>query len=166
MTSIHEYLNYKQKLPVVYMSQNDSIKHFSYVAFGRIAAIGLQALFYFILAALLEPESYGELSVIVALAGTFSVISTLGLNVSLQVYASKKNSTLSNQINTLFVISTTIAGLLLLPFNPLGALLCVSMSLFSMNQFNLMGLKQYKNFMLNALLKSSTYVIIPLLLYF
>ena len=148
------------------MSQNDSIKNFSYLGFGRIAAIGLQALFYFILAALLEPESYGELSVIVALAGTFSVISTLGLNVSLQVYVAKKNSTLSNQINTLFVISTTIAGLILLPINPLGALLCVSMSLFSMNQFNLMGLKQYKNFMLNALLKSSTYVIIPLLLYF
>ena len=148
------------------MSQNDSIKNFSYVGFGRIAAIGLQALFYFILAALLEPESYGELSVIVALAGTFSVISTFGLNVSLQVYVAKKNSTLSNQINTLFVISTTIAGLILLPMNPLGALLCVSMSLFSMNQFNLMGLKQYKNFMLNALLKSSTYVIIPLLLYF
>lgn len=148
------------------MKYNKSLTNFSYIGIGRIISIGLQALFYFILAALLEPESYGELSVIVALAGTFSVISTLGLNVSLQVYVAKKNSVLSDQINTLFVISTTIAGLILLPINPIAALLCVSMSLFSMNQFNLMGLKQYKNFMLNALLKSSTYVIIPLLLYF
>ncbi len=148
------------------MEGKKSLTHFSYIVIGRIAAIGLLALFYLILASLLEPESYGELSVIVALAGSFSIISMLGLNVSLQVNVAKKNSSVSDQINTLFVISTTIGALILLTINPIAALLCVSISLFSMNQFNLLGLKQYKNYMINAVQKSATFVVIPLILYF
>jgi len=61
------------------------------VGIGRITTIGIAAIFYLIIAALLEPERYGELNVIVALAGTFSTISLFGLNLSLQVIMPKKN---------------------------------------------------------------------------
>jgi len=99
------------------MDEKETIKEFSYVGIGRIATIVLQALFYLILAALIEPEFFGELNVIIALAGTFSIISLFGLNLSLQVYHAKNNSQISEGIITLFIITTTAASLILLVIN-------------------------------------------------
>jgi len=90
----------------------------------------------------------------------------LGFNISQQVYLAKKNLTVSVQINTLFLISTTIAGLILLTINPIVALLCISGSFFMMYQASLMGLKLYKKYMLNSILKSVIYLAFPLTLYF
>jgi len=148
------------------MKLNNSIKNFSFVGIGRIVTIGLQAVFYLLLAALLDPEIYGELSVIVALAGTFSIISSFGLGLSLQVYQAKNNSNVSAQITTLFLISTSVAALILLFIDPIVALLCVGLSFFSLNQRRLLGLKKYKKFMICSILKSGTFFIIPISLYF
>ena len=107
------------------MTLNNSAKNFSYVGFGRVFGIIFQGIFYLLFASLLEPESYGELNVIVALATTFAVVSRFGLNLSLQVYQSKKKSEIADQIKTLFVITTAIASLILLPIDVFGAVLCV-----------------------------------------
>jgi len=148
------------------MDEKETIKEFSYVGIGRIATIVLQALFYLILAALIEPEFFGELNVIIALAGTFSIISLFGLNLSLQVYHAKNNSQISEGIITLFIITTTAASLILLVINQIAALLCVSLSFFMMTQSHLMGLKQYKKFMIFSILKSGIFFAVPLILYF
>ena len=148
------------------MGQNSTVKNFSFITLGRVAAIGLQAVFYLIFAALLEPESYGILNYIVAIAGTFALVSRFGLNYTIIVYQAKKNLTLSDQVNTLVAITSSIAGLILIPINVFAALLSVASSFFIMNQSNLAGLQQYKAQMLNALLKNATLLIIPFLLYF
>jgi O-antigen/teichoic acid export membrane protein len=54
----------------------------------------------------------------------------------------------------------------LLFIEPLAAALCASMSLFFMYQQKLMGSRLYKKFMLNSILKSSTFLVFPLLLFF
>ena len=46
------------------MNNSDSIKNFSHVGIGRIITIVFQSLFYLVIAALLDPETYGELIVI------------------------------------------------------------------------------------------------------
>lgn len=148
------------------MEQNNSFRNFSYVGIGRVTAIVLQAIFYLLFASLLGPESYGRLSVIIALAGTFSVFSRFGLSLTLQVYKAKKNEKLSDQINTLFVITTSTAALILLTIDVFAAVLCIGVSFFSMNMANLLGLRQYKKFMLNLIVKSVLTIIIPVLLYF
>jgi len=148
------------------MTESDSIKNFSYVGIARMTTIGIGAIFYLVIAALLEPERYGELNIIIALAGTFSIISLFGLNLSTQVYNAKEKFEISRQITTLFVVFTTVAALILVVFDPLAALLCVAMSFFAMNQSSLLGLTQYKKFMIFSILKSVSFFIIPLLLYF
>jgi len=148
------------------MTQNSSFKNFSYVGVGRITAILLQAFFYLLFASLLGPESYGRLSVIIALAGTFSVFSRFGLSLTLQVYRAKKNEKLSDQVGTLFLISTSAAALILLTIDVFAAVLCIAVSFFSMNLANLLGLRQYKKFMLNLIVKSVLTIIIPVILYF
>jgi hypothetical protein len=40
---------------------------------------GIQAIFYLILALILDPSTYGELSYLIALASTFAIISRVGI---------------------------------------------------------------------------------------
>lgn len=148
------------------MSQRDNYRNFSFVLFGRIIALSLQAVFYLLFASLMEPDSYGRLNVILALAGTFATFSRFGLNHSLQIFQAKKNYELSEHISTLFVISTSIASLVLLPIDMFAAVLCLASSFFIMNQSYLAGLRKYKKFMLNYLLKNTLNVVIPVSLFF
>ena len=148
------------------MNQNNNIKQFSYVGIGRLTAIGIQAVFYFIFARLLIPESYGELSVIIALAGTFSIFSRFGLNITLQVQQAKRNVEVSDKIKTLVLFSTIAASLILLPINIFASLLCLGLSLFTMSQQDLLGLKNYKKFMHFSILRAGLFILFPILFYF
>jgi len=148
------------------MSAKASIKNFSFVGIGRFITVIVQALFYLVLASLLEPEIYGELNVILALASTFSLLSMFGLNLSSQIYLAKGKYKIDEQIRTLFLILTSAAALILVFIEPIAALLCVALSFFSMNQYHLLGLSKYKKFMFYSILKSGTYFIIPFSLYF
>lgn len=146
--------------------ENSSARNFSYVSIGRIIAIILQALFYLLFAKFLGPESYGQLNVIIALAGVFSVLSRFGLNTSLQVYQAKQNSKMSDQIKTLFLLSTTVASLILIPIDMFAAVLCMGLSFYVMTQHDLLGLRQYKKYMINSILKSGLFFVLPIGLYF
>ena len=72
------------------MEKNKSFKNFSYIGIGRLVAIVLQAIFYLLFASLLGPESYGQLSVIIAFAGAFAAISGFGLHHTITVFQAKK----------------------------------------------------------------------------
>ena len=148
------------------MKQNRASTNFSHIGIGRFVALFLQALFYLLFAKLLEPDIYGELNVILALAGTFSTISRLGLGFTLQVYQSKKESELSDRVKTLFLLSSGAASVILLSIDVFAALLCFGMSLFIMYQHNLLGLLEYKKYMIISILRSGLFFIIPILLYF
>ena len=148
------------------MNEKSTAKNFSYVSIGKITTTFLQALFYIIFASILVPEQYGTLSITVALAGTFSVFSRFGLNHTLQIYRAKNDSKISEQINTLFILSTTVAALILVMIDPFAAILCIAMSFFAMNLQNLLGLKSYKQFMISTILKSLLLIFISLGLYF
>lgn len=148
------------------MEDKTSIKNFSYLGMGRIFSIAFQALFYLLLAAFIEPEIFGELHLILALAGTFSIFSLFGLKLSIQVSYAKKKFELADQITTLFVILTSVAALILILIEPIAALLCVSLSFFAMARASLLGLSEYKKYMYFSMLKSGTFFVIPFILYF
>lgn len=147
------------------MSLTDPRK-FSFIMIGRVISAGLQALFYLIFAAILDPQSYGNLSYLIALAGTFSIISRFGLNHSVTVYQAKNDSSLSNSINVLAVITISAASIVLLVFDIFAAVLCLGMSLFIMNIHNLLGLKEYKKYMIIDVIKGILIISIPIGFYF
>ena len=131
-----------------------------------MVATGFQAGLYLILATLLDPEIYGQVSYIVALAGIFAVVSRFGLGNTVTVYQAKNNSTMVNQVNLLALITTGGAALILITIDPYAALLCLGFNLFFMYQSNLLGLKKYKKYGLNAIWKSVLIISIPIFLYF
>jgi len=148
------------------MSKNSSLKNFSFVAVGRSIGIVFQAILYLVFAALLEPETYGELNYIIALAGTFALFSRFGLNYSVTVFQAKKNSEISDKINTLAIVTCSFGALILLTIDVMASLLSLGMSFYLMTQHNLLGLKKYKAFMKNSILRGITFLVIPLVLYF
>jgi len=151
---------------VMFMNQNNTTKNFSYLGVGRAIGLILQALFYLLFAALLDPELYGQLSVILALGATFATISRFGLNYTLQVYQSKKKLESSYQVKTLFIISTGVAALILLPINVFSAMFCFGLSLFTMYQQDLLGLHQYKKYMINSIVRGVMFFVLPIILYY
>jgi len=138
---------------------------FSNVLTGRIVSTGLGAIFYFVFAALMDPAEYGELSYILAIAGTFAIVSRFGLNHTVEVYQAKKDSELTIQINTLAFILILGGSILLLFIDPLASLLALTMSFFVMDQFNLLGQLRYKRFRNLAINRSISIVIIPIILF-
>ncbi len=147
------------------MTVNPS-RDFSYFALGRISGTILQGIFFLIFAAILDPEKYGELSYIIAIAGTASIISRFGVPYSVVVYRAKGHSILSNEVNIFVIISTGIASLILIPVNIYAAVLCFALSLFVVNVHNLLGLKKYKKHMLTTIIQGILINIIPIGLYF
>jgi len=141
-------------------------KDFSYVSIGKIISSAVLAIFYLIFAKILEPNEYGEMGFLIAIAGTSSVIAILGLPQTLVVYIAKGNKQMSNQVNLLAVITTSIAAIILLFINEFSALLCLGLSFFILNQHNLLGAKKYQSFMRNAILRSGLTLLIPFPLYF
>jgi len=148
------------------LSQKNPFKNFSLVTFGRIISTGLQAGFYLIFAVILGPESFGQLSYLVALAGTVSIVSRIGLSHTVVVYQAKENTNAVNQANVLSLITTGIAAILLIPINIYAALLCLSLSMFTMNLQNSLGQKRYKKYFWIIVIKSGLIITIPILLYF
>ncbi len=148
------------------MRNNNSFKNFSYVAIGRTVTAGLQGIFYLIFAILLSPDVYGQMSYLIAIAGTFSIVSRFGLPFSATVTLAKKNQKLANQLNVLLLITTGAASIVLLFINIFAAILCLGLSFFVMTQHNLLGTHEYKKFGWNVIIKSILIIIIPVSLYF
>jgi len=136
------------------MNDKKSLRNISFVTIGNVVSTGLQAIFYLAIASILEPELFGEMSFIIAIAGTFSLFSRFGLSQSVTVFQAKKNVTLSNQINVLAAITSSAASIVLLFINEYAAILCLGLSFFVMNQHNIWGLKKYKRGMFYAITKA------------
>ena len=65
------------------------IKDLSLIGSIDISAAGISAVFWFYVASLLGPTDYGEISFIIAIAQTASVVSLLGAPHVLIVYTAK-----------------------------------------------------------------------------
>jgi len=148
------------------MSENNSLKNFSYVNGGRISTSILLGAFYLIFAMTLDPEIYGELSYLISIAGTVSIIARFGTPHSVVVYRSKENHLLSNQLNVFAVITVGIASVILILIDVYTALLCFTSTMFILNLQNLLGLKKYKKFLLFSVIRGGFIIILSVGLYF
>ena len=80
------------------MKSRNSFMNFSYVAIARVTSAGLQGIFYLALASIVDPEKYGEISYLIAIAVTASIIARFGLPFSVTVYHGKNNLDLVNRL--------------------------------------------------------------------
>ena len=100
---------------------------------GRVLSSAMMAVFFLIFATILEPSKYGEMGYLIALAGTFSVVSRFGLPQTVVVYLAKEKKLLAHQVNLLAVITSSAATIILLFINIYAAFLCLGISFFLVN---------------------------------
>jgi len=145
---------------------DNSTKNFSYVTIGRIVSAAVFAILYLIFATILEPNDYGEMGYLIALAATFAIIFGFGIPYTLVVFRAKEKTQMSNQLNLLAVITAGIASVVLLFINEFSALLCLGGSFFLLYQHNLVGEKKYSSFMKKSIFRGILGLVLPFPFYF
>ncbi len=144
---------------------NSNLPKFSYVLIGKFFSTGFQAVFYLLFAFFLDPGSYGNLTYFLAIAGTVSIISRFGFNQSITISQAKDDQKLSDSINILSLVTCGIGSLFLIFLDPMIAIFCFAISLFTMNIQNLIGLRKYQQYMWFDIVKGILLVLIPLVLF-
>jgi len=142
------------------------LKNFSFVTIGRVISTLGQTAFFILFATISDPKIYGELSYVLSIAGTSSVIIRFGFSQTVVVYQAKEKKQLANQINVFVIICSSIGAVILLFFNPLAAFLSISISFFVMNQNNYLGLKKYKKLFIFAISRGLLFIVLPIGLFF
>ena len=131
-----------------------NLSDFSGLAVSRTVSSALRSLFFIVVATLMEPNDYGEMSFLIALAGTFSIVSRFGLPSTVIVYLAKGRTDLANHVNLLAIITSSIASVILVFVNEFSAFLCIASSLFFLHQRNQIGMQKYKAQLITAISQS------------
>ncbi|OLB90695.1 MAG: hypothetical protein AUH25_04235 [Thaumarchaeota archaeon 13_1_40CM_38_12] len=132
-----------------------------------IAAI-VGGIFWLFLASILKVANYGELNYFISVAMISSVVSTLGLNVTVMTYLPKGEELLKNQANRMVLLSNCI---ILLPmifiFHNISTLALVfGFSIFTMAQAELLGRRNSKKYFYITVGQRVLQVPLSLLLYY
>lgn len=141
-------------------------KNFSYLAISRTGSSLIRAGFLIFIAALMEPESYGQLAYIVSLAGAFSVVSRFGLPTTVIIYLSKGKKQLADKINLIAIISTSLASVILAFIDVYAAFLCLASSLVFLHERNQIGNQKYKEHMIAIISRNALIFVLGISLFF
>ena len=125
----------------------DKIKDLSSIGIADIIGSAISALFWFYLATLIEPNTYGEITYLLSIAGIASTISLLGATQSLLVYSAK-----NVQIHATFYLLNLIVGIIsaiivaLIVENFTVGLLVIGYLVFALAYTDVLGKKYFKTY--------------------
>ena len=134
------------------MTQWDKIKSYfnkiqdlSYLGSSNILGAAILSIFWIFLASLLGPENYGEISYLIAIANTVSVIAFLGAGQTITVYVAK-GIRIENPIYIISLISSIVTSLVifLILERIEVSLYVIGYVIFGLVTHELLGLKLFK----------------------
>ena len=82
------------------------------IGIGDVLGTGISAFFWFYIAAILTPESYGEIHYLISIAGIAQLFSLIGSSSVLTVY-SAKNLNIQSTMYVLSIIPTIISSIII-----------------------------------------------------
>ena len=120
-----------------------------HVAIGQIGAAVLGAVFWFIMARLLEPGDYGQVNWLISIATLASMYCVLGWGKTVVTYYSKegKGELLGGAVTIVLVASLVVGGVFGLLLEPSAGLLIIGLSLFTMMVSFELGKHRYERYM-------------------
>ncbi|WP_415280929.1 lipopolysaccharide biosynthesis protein [Candidatus Nitrososphaera sp. FF02] len=136
------------------------------VTIGNFVSTALGAIFWFILASVLNVDNYGEVSYLLSLGYFFAPIALLGMAPSLMTYLPKGDLQFASQARTLVLISSTAIGIGLVFVDPLLSLLLISYAFYHMSITELLGLRKYKEYMILTISSNASRIALSILLFF
>jgi O-antigen/teichoic acid export membrane protein len=138
----------------------------AYTTIGGLGAAVLGALFWFVLASILNVDDYGVVNYYIALANIFAGIGTIGLNMTVTTYLAKGERFLLYEANSLALISGVIAALVLFVFQWVSGLLSVALIFFTMSLAEILGRKTYREYAFVSIGQRIAQICLSLILYF
>lgn len=140
----------------------------AYVAVANLLPAGLGAIFWFVLASFLGAEQYGLLNYYIAIANVASVVALFGFSTAVTTYVAKGVESIKYQSNLITLISSVAGALILLAFtsNTMLAVLLIGIVFFSMSTAELLGKKNYREFMIITIVSKAIQIVLALALYF
>ena len=120
-----------------------------HVAAGRVGALALGAIFWLIMARLLDPSAYGRVNWLISVAMFASVFCLLGLEKTVVTYYAKegREGLVDEAVTAVFLTSLAAGVVMGLLIEPLVGLLAFSTSLFSMTISCELGGRRYRRCM-------------------
>jgi O-antigen/teichoic acid export membrane protein len=114
---------------------------------SNIIGSAITAVFWILIASVIGPDSYGELSYFLAIIGISSVIVSYGGGYAMQVYTAKRVK-IESSLYFLGIITSTVAGIILfLIFENFGvSISVVGIVAFNFILFETLGKKLYKKY--------------------
>ena len=143
------------------------IKDLSLIGSVDITAVSISAVFWFYVASLLGPTDYGEISFIIAIAQTASVISLLGAPHVFIVYTAK-NVRIHSALSALTLMIGTVVSIILflIYYNTEMSFLILGYIIFSLVTSTLLGQKLFGEYAKFVLIQRALMATLGIGLYF
>ena len=143
------------------------VKDLSLIGSVDITAVSISAVFWFYVASLLGPTDYGEISFIVAIAQTASVVSLLGAPHVLIVYTAK-NVKIHSALSALTLMIGTVVSIILflIYYNTEMSFLILGYIIFSLVTSTLLGQKLFGEYAKFVLIQRALMATLGIGLYF
>ena len=134
---------------------------------SNIIGSTITAVFWILIAGLIGPDSYGELSYFLAIIGIAAVIAMVGGGYTMQVYTAKKVK-IESSLYLIGIITSTVAAItLFLIFENLGvSISVVGIVAFNFILFETLGKKLYKKYFKIFVGQKILFVLIAFAFYF
>jgi O-antigen/teichoic acid export membrane protein len=118
------------------------------VAIGQAGAMILGAIFWFIMARLLEPSAYGQINWLISIAMFASTCCVLGWGTTITTYYPKerRDELLGGTVEIVLVASLVVGIAMSFSVGPLVGLLIIGLSLFSMTISSELGKRRYAHY--------------------
>ena len=134
--------------------KNKSLLGISTIGFGNIVGGVISSIFWLVLAGLMDTESYGQLSFLLALMGIFSVVSMIGGQYTMQVYTSKGIKVEAILYLLSIICSLFVSIILYFVFYDFGlSLLIIGVSVLNFYFAELMGKKLFSKYSMTLILQ-------------
>ena len=139
-----------------------------HVTIGQVGAAALGAVFWFVLAGLLNPGDYGQINWLISIAMFASTFCVLGLGRTIVTYYPKEGSEefVGGAVAIVLVASLAVGIAMGLLVEPLVGLLIVGLSLFSMTISYEFGRRRYRRYMWISLGAKLAVLPLAVVLYF
>ncbi len=145
----------------------DKIKNISSIGLADVLSKAIAAIFWFYIASLLEPSSYGEITYVFSIAGITSALALLGSSNTVTVYVAKKipiESTLYFITLLTGIISSIV--LFLIFFNLGLSFLNIAILIFSLVIAEFLGNQLYKTYSKVVIIQKIIMVITAISFYY
>jgi len=138
----------------------------AYTTIGGLGSSLLGALFWFMLASVLEVENYGLVNYYIALAAVTAALGILGLNTTVTTYLAKGEENIVYEANSLALVSGLFSALTLSVFQWGSGLLSAALIFFNMALAETLGRKMYLEYAFLSIGQRIAQIALSLILYF